>query len=213
MTLFYPDVSNNNWRSVADLTGFLAQLHKLGFSGVVHKVSEGDYFVDQYWQACRSWCESNDLSWLGYHYVTTDDADSQVDTFIANRGGPNVMLDFEDHSGDIDNLWDVVAAFNDARVNVCQVYLPEWYWQDIGEPDLSDFEANDLQLVSSNYPAGSGYAWSVYAAAGGDSGPGWHGYGGATPAAWQFSDSVNVAGIMVDCNAYKGSNLDGFFTY
>jgi len=31
--------------------------------------------------------------------------------------------------------------------------------------------------------------------------------GGATPAAWQFTDEANIDGFIVDCNAYKGTNL------
>ena len=43
MTLYYPDLSNNNWRSGQDLISFLAEMPKEGFAGVCHKVSEGNY--------------------------------------------------------------------------------------------------------------------------------------------------------------------------
>jgi hypothetical protein len=212
MTIFYPDVSNLQWNSDEELVDFLAQLHPEGFAGVVHKVSEGSYFTDPYWQTCRTWCEQNDLSWLGYHYVTTDDPNTQVAVWNANNGGPNAMLDVEANSGDINNFWNVVNAFNNAGVNVSLAYVPHWYWQEIGSPDLSALAANQISLISSNYPDGSGYASTIYANAGGDSGAGWNPYGGATPAVTQFTDSADVAGITVDCNAYKGTNLDALFT-
>jgi hypothetical protein len=210
--LYYPDVSNNQWASDADLISFLSQLKGQGFAGVVHKASEGNYFADRYWPICQDWCVHNDLSWLPYHYVTTDDPASQAQTFVNNSGGPNVMLDVEANSGDINNFWAVVNAFNNAGVNVSLAYIPRWYWEQIGSPDLSALPANGIQLVSSNYPAGGGEASEIYAAAGGDNGPGWAPYGGATPAAWQFTDKANIAGKTVDCNAYHGTSLDVFFT-
>jgi hypothetical protein len=221
VTLFYPDVSNNEWggpdwteEGQQSLINFLSQLHGEGFAGVVHKVSQGGYFSDPYWQACRSWCEANDLSWLGYHYCDTSGPASQAAQFVSNDGGGNVMLDFELLAGGISNFWALVTAFNNAGVNVSMAYLPDWYWGQIGEPDLSDLAANQISLVSSAYPDGSGYASDVYANSGGDSGEGWAPYGGATPTCWQFTDSANIAGIMADCNAYEGPgpNLDALFT-
>lgn len=219
MTLWWPDVSNRQWglpwtvESQQALINFLSGLHTEGFAGVCHKVSEGDDFQDPYWQACRTWCEQNDLSWLGYHYATTDDPASQVGLFVDNNGGPNVMIDVEANSGNINNFWALVNAFNNVGVNVSLAYIPRWYWGNIAEPDLSALPANQISLVSSGYPVGDGgYAADIYTAAGGDGGEGWAPYGGATPAGWQFSDSANVGGLFVDCNAYTGSNLDALFT-
>lgn len=216
VTLFYPDVSNNNWNSGQQLTDFLAQLHPEGFAGVCHKVSEGNYYGDPYWETCRAWCENNDLSWLGYHYVTTNDPSAQAGMWLANNGGPFAMLDFEANSGDINNFWRVVEAFNNINVDVSMAYIPRWYWQEIGSPDLSPLAANQISLVSSSYPAGNGYASSIYNDAGGDGGNGWAPYGGAAPTVWQFTDRANIAGINVDCNAYNGPsadlNLDALFT-
>ncbi|MGZ4662775.1 MAG: GH25 family lysozyme [Arthrobacter sp.] len=211
-TLFYPDVSNNNWTSVDQLIGFLSLLHVQGFAGVCHKVSEGATYQDPYWRVCRDWCEHNNLSWLGYHYVTTDDPAAQADNFTANYGGGNVMLDVEQHSGDIAHFWAVVQAFNNAGVNVSLAYLPHWYWEEIGSPDLSPLAANGISLVSSAYPGGSGSSASdLYSQAGNE---GWSPYGGATPSAWQFTDKAVIAGIPVDCNVHLTPefNLDGFFT-
>ena len=118
MTLFYPDCSNNNWSSVQDAISFLEQLVPEGFSGMCHKVSEGNYYEDPYWPPVRQWCQQHNLPVIGYHYVTTDDPASQVRTWHANNGGTRAMLDWEDNGGDLANLTAVVDAFNAAGIIV-----------------------------------------------------------------------------------------------
>jgi GH25 family lysozyme M1 (1,4-beta-N-acetylmuramidase) len=210
-TLYYPDVSNNNWGTFDDATNFLSQLKPEGFSGVVHKVSEGSYYADPFWTTVREWCENNDLPWLGYHYVTTDNPSAQAATWVANNGGPFAMMDVEANSGDLVNFWAVVNAFNAAGVNVTLAYIPQWYFDEVGG-DLSLLAANGVALVSSAYPAGAGYASSIYAEAGAGTGEGWAPYGGGQPVAWQFTDEALIAGITVDCNAYQGTDLNQLFT-
>jgi len=212
LTLWYPDTSNNNFSSTEECLDFLAQLKPEGFSGIVQKASEGNYYQDPYWPVVQQWCQENDFPNLPYHYLTTDNPSSQAATFVSNGGGPFVMFDVEANSGDLVNVWAVVNAFNAAGVNVTLAYLPNWYWNEIGSPDLSLLAANGVSLVSSAYPAGAGYASTIYAEACGDSGEGWNPYGGATPAAWQFTDQANIDGFIVDCNAYKGTNLNELFT-
>lgn len=210
--LYYPDVSNLQWDSDQDAIDFLTQLKPEGFSGVVHKVSEGDYFQDEYWPTVRQWCEANDLPWLGYHYVTTDNPSAQAATWVSNNGGPFAMMDFEANSGDLTNFWAVVNAFNSAGVDVSLAYIPQWYWEEIGSPDLSVLASNGISLVSSAYPAGAGYASTIYTEAGGSTGEGWDPYGGGVPVAWQFTDEANIDGWIVDCNAYIGTSLNNLFT-
>jgi hypothetical protein len=208
VTLFYPDCSNNNWSSTQDAINFLEQLVPEGFSGMCHKVSEGSYYEDPYWPAVQQWCEQNNLPLIGYHYVTTNDPVSQVQTWRGNNGGILAMLDWEDNSGDLSNLAAVVDAFKTAGVTVQLGYYPQWYWSQEGGGDLSVL-AN--ALVSSGYPDGSGYASTIYANSGGTSGEGWAPYGNATPAAWQFTNSASIAGFTVDCNAYLGTDITVLF--
>lgn len=222
MTILYPDVSNVNWTDTAtwtpegqqNLMRFLTGLRGAGFSGLVHKVSQGASFRDPYWQACRVWCEANDTSWLGYHYVTLDNPDEQAANFVVNNGGENVMLDFETGSGDMGNFWLLVNAFNNAGVNVSLAYVPHWYLNSDagGHGDLSQLTPNRIALVSSAYPDGGGTAQDIYRNGGGDTGEGWLPYNGGGPSVWQFTDKAFIAGFVVDCNAYKGENLDVLFT-
>lgn len=208
MTLFYPDCSNNNWSSTQAAITFLEQLVPEGFSGMCHKVSEGNYYEDPYWPVVQSWCQKSDVPLIGYHYVTTDDPNSQAETWCGNDGGALAMLDWEHNGGNLENLTAVVDAFNAAGVTVQLGYYPQWYWNQQGRGDLAGLAHG---LVSSAYPDGSGFALTIYANSGGKSGVGWTPYGGATPAAWQFTDQATVAGVSVDCNAYQGSDITDLF--
>lgn len=213
MTLFYPDVSNNNWATPPswttpqDAIDFCSQLADEGFSAVCHKVSEGNYYKDPYWTPVRQWCQSNNFVVFGYHYVTTNDPTSQAATWLSNVGDRSLpcMLDFEANSGDITNFWAVANAFNTAGVRVALSYIPRWYWQQIGSPDLSHVPG----LVSSSYFQEGKYASVEYYGSGGDGGQGWAPYGGASPVVWQFTDAAIINGHRVDCNAFRGS-LDDF---
>jgi len=118
VTLFYPDCSNNNWSSTHDAIDFLEQLAPEGFSAMCHKVSEGNYYEDPYWPTVQQWCQTNNLPLIGYHYVTTDDAASQAQTWQGNNGGTLAMLDWEDNGGDLSNLAALVDAFNAAGITV-----------------------------------------------------------------------------------------------
>lgn len=214
MTIFYPDVSNNNWgnenwtqQGQDNLYTFLSTLEAQGFSGVCHKMSQGNSYIDPYGALCQTWCEQNNFPFIGYHWVTEDDPASQVRTWQAAGGALDVMLDVEagpPSSGDINNFWAVVNAFNNAGIFVQLAYLPQWYWGQIGSPALS---LGDILLVSSGYPDGTGFASGIYANSGGDSGEGWAPYGGATPTMWQFTSSATVGNgsvIGVDVNAFRG---------
>lgn len=205
VTLFGPDLSNNNWTSAAEINTWLDDcFHREGYSWMEHKVSEGNYYADPYWPTVQAWCESNGVPCIGYHYVTTNDPAAQAAQFVNNGGGPNAMLDFEANSGDITNFWDVVNAFNAAGVNIALSYIPHWYWQQIGSPDLSQVPG----LISSSYYETGTYGSVEYEDAGGDNGAGWNPYGGATPVIWQFTDGALIDGKSVDANAFKGSLTD-----
>jgi lysozyme len=201
-TLYGVDVSNNNWGSVAECQSFIASLPGQGYSWVEAKVSEGDYYTDPYWPVTLAACQKANLPVIGYHYANASDApDAQVQTFVGNNGGSTVMIDFEASSGDINDYWALVNAFNDFGIQVVLSYIPRWYWEEIGSPDLSTVPG----LISSSYYQSGTFGSIEYQDAGGDTGPGWTPYGGGTPTIWQFTDGAEVDGISVDANAYKGT--------
>lgn len=197
MTLFGVDISNNNdsGHNTVDINGINLE----NFSWVEAKVSEGADYRDPDWHRTRDLCNAKGIPVIGYHYVKTGDPDAQVRNWLANDGGANAMLDFEANSGDISNFWAVFDAFKRAGVTVRLSYIPHWYWQNIGAPDLSGVPG----LVASNYVAGSGYAAQLYP---GDNSARWFGYGGVTPAMLQFSSQAIVANLqMCDVNAFRGT--------
>jgi len=201
LALYGPDVSNNNFTNTAAAVNFVSRLPGEGFSWIEEKVSEGNYYRDPYWAPIQEWCAANDFPCIGYHYVTTNDAASQAGAWRANNGGDHAMLDFEANSGDIANFWRVVNAFNAEGVQISLSYIPHWYWQNIGSPDLTGVPG----LVSSSYFGHGNYASALYP---GDGGVGWDAYGNATPQIWQFTDGALVAGLSVDCNAFKGTETE-----
>lgn len=214
MTLFYTDVSNVNWsddQNPQEVIDFLSQLRNQGIAGVGHKVTQGDDFVDWAWLTVIEWCVTNGFPVIGYHYVDTSDPKKQAKNWYNAHGTPNAMLDFENGSGTIDNFWDVVNAFNAVGTNVQLGYIPRWYDNSPagGYGDLSALSKCGIYLVSSSYPNPGvvDTAPNLYSDAGGDSGGGWTSYNGATPVAWQFTDSARISGRNVDCNAYQGTNI------
>lgn len=196
MTIFGVDISN--WNAGLDL----AEVKREGFSFVIAKISEGNTFQDSTWPGFRDTARANGLTLAGYHYVRTDSPESQAQNCAAHIGDTTipVMLDFESGSGDITNFWAVKHAMEEHGLHVALSYLPYWYWEQIGRPDLTQVPG----LVMSDYVSGSGYASSLYP---GD-GPSnyWAGYGGNnSPAILQFTDAAQVAGRSIDANAYRGT--------
>jgi hypothetical protein len=224
LTLFYPDVSNNNWgdenltaAGQQNLNNFLANLQAQGFAGVSHKMSQGSSYIDPYGALCQTWCAQSDFPFIGYHYLDTTNPAAQAQNWLAAGGGSNAMFDWENQGGDLDNFWAVATAFNAVGVNVQLGYCPQWYLESApgngAGTDISAFASNGILLVSSGYPDGAAnYASNLYAGSGGDTGEGWAPYDGATPSAWQFTSSALISGFNgVDCNAYLGTDLNVLF--
>jgi len=195
MTIFGPDIAN--FQAGLDLSAVKAE----GFDFVFCKVSEGNYFQDRTWPGFRDTAHANGLLLAGYHYVRGDNTpDSQADTFVQQLGDKNIpaMLDFEANGGNIDNFWAVLNAIEARGVHVALSYIPHWYWQQIGSPDISGVPG----LIQSSYVGGSGFASALYP---GDQAGNWAGFGGRNVDILQFTDKASIAGKAVDCNAFCGT--------
>lgn len=198
MTIFGIDISNNNGPNID-----MAQVKSEGFDFVFCKVSEGDGFVDYTWPAYRDAARAAGLALAGYHYVRADsDPDAQADVFVRHLDGAAAMLDFEANSGGIDTFWAVVRAINARGVKVALSYIPRWYWQQIGSPDISRVPG----LIQSSYVIGSGDAASAMYP--GDDTAFWNGFGGKDVDLLQFTDAALVAGHLVDANAFRGTRAE-----
>jgi hypothetical protein len=93
------------------------------------------------------------------------------------------------------------AAFTDgyrAKGGVLHLlYLPWWYWVQLGRPSLAPLAARGLHLVTSNYSAISPEDPAH---------PGWVSYGGMPPVeTLQYTASGNVNGTAADLNCCRGS--------
>lgn len=172
-----------------------------GFDFIWCKVSEGSGYKDPFWPGNRDKARAAGLILAGYHYVKAGDSPAaQAKTFVDHLGDKSIpaMLDFEANSGGMDVFWAVKAEIEKLGVNVRLSYIPDWYWERIGKPDLSQVPG----LISSEYVNGSGYASVLYP---GNSSGFWKAYGGRTPDVLQFTDKAIVAGKSVDANAFRGT--------
>lgn len=185
MTIFYPDVSNYNG-------GLTIQP---GTVAVCAKATEGRTFVDGWYNNFRDQAAKVGAFFFAYHWLHHGNVDAQAAHCSSIVGSTPVMIDCEDTT-DHPTVADCIAFADGirARGGVCTtVYMPEWYWQSIGSPDLRPLAAAGLHLVSSNYTTYS------------DTGSGWSPYGGVTPAIWQYSSTFPYGGRAVDINAFRGS--------
>lgn len=189
MTFFYPDISNHNF-----------PVSVSGQSYVMAKATEGTSFVDPDYVRYKASCNAKRIWFAAYHFLHAGNAQAQAEharsVVIPNVG---LMIDCEPTGSSRPTTADVSAFTTAARaldLRVHLLYLPHWYWLEMGEPDLTWTKDMSLNLVSSDYTTYS------------DTGPGWEAYGGVTPAIWQYTDTQNLNGEPVDFNAFKGTLLD-----
>jgi glycosyl hydrolase family 25/PASTA domain-containing protein len=197
MTIFGLDISHHQGTAPD-----LAQARREGIEFVFIKSTEGASFVDDRFAA--NLAEARDAGMLvaAYHYVrAADSIQSQVANVkrVVPRDVP-VIPDVEAGSGDIPRVKTFVGLLREAGYRVPLSYIPRWYWQQVGSPDLRGLPP----LWSSRYPdtmvgdlAGE---WSRVPTSY------WTGYGGLEVAVLQFSSSARVAGhAPLDANAYRGT--------
>lgn len=180
----------------------LAAAKSAGLEFVFIKVTEGSGYRNPLWPAFRDQARANGMLLAGYHYVTTDDPAAQAGAcrdWLADPTIP-IMLDWEDRGGDWPNFERVHGAFRRAGLNVVLGYIPHWYWDRQGRPDLTGC---GLRLVSSRYPTSTpGTPAELYPVI---TPALWAGYGGLNPTILQFSEHGRVGGHQVDLNAFAGT--------
>lgn len=203
MTVYGPDGSK--WQ--AGITVDQPDTDAVGF--VIARASIGEN-TDNAHRVAYSWAVEHGKSYAGYHFVyetSKHTATAQAATWHRSVGDLAVpcMLDVESDGTERPQWTDVVAvaeAIRSIGYRVTLAYLPHWYWQQIGSPQLTDA---GLDIVSSDYgPNHVGEADTLYEQRGGDTGSGWNGYGGLDPVLWQFGSQVAFGDQLVDMNAYRG---------
>lgn len=170
-----------------------------GFTFALVKATEGaDYtspaFLDQY-NAARD----AGMITIAYHYQRDGDPAGQVERIRKTvPAGVPVAIDVEQGSGDLTTTRPLIDGLHAAGYAVPLTYLPQWYWRQIGEPDLTGLPP----LWSSRYPSTRPAPASVlYGDVPADY---WTGYGGLPVAVLQFADSAQVAGHLLDASAFGG---------
>ncbi len=186
MTLFFPDLSSYEGGVVL----------QPGTPAVIAKATEGNYYVDAYFDGFKAMADAMKIPFSGYHFLTSwEDPALQAQYYFNKAGSIPCMLDVETEGTSKPTVDDCVAFINAltrAGGRCWGVYFPRWYWGQVGG-DLGRLEAAGAVLVSSDY---SGYS---------DTGSGWQSYGGATPRIWQYTNSQQYAGMPCDFNAFKGT--------
>lgn len=172
------------------------------FEFVFMKATQGSGFVDSRFGANLANARAAGLLVAAYHYQeAADGAQAQVDNVLAVvPTDVPVILDVEADSGGTALTADIMGRLQAAGYSTPLLYLPPWYWEQIGSPDLSGFPP----LWKSRYPDNTpGYASEIYQRVPEHY---WDGYGGNNVAVLQFTSSAIIAGQQpVDANAYLGT--------
>ena len=199
VTVFGPDISS--YQAGLDLT----RLADASF--VIAKASEGTYYTDTAYQGWRRQAANLKRPFVWYHFLSSENVSAQVAHTKACVGDASLpgMLDVEPSGSSKPTLSQVLGyadAAKAAGLHLRLVYLPHWYWQEIGSPSLSGLTSRGLSLISSAYPGGTGSPTHLYP---GDKASGWNSYGGVTPALYQYTNQASDGGGALDYNAFRGT--------
>ncbi len=176
--------------------------------GVLAKCSEGTYYTDVDYDGWRREAAVAGKLFVAYHFMRADESAEAQATWIGSRIGDTSLpleLDVETEGSSKPTFAQVIALAKACKARGLRVkllYLPRWYWQQIGSPNMSELNTLGIGLISSSYPGGSGTAAKLYP---GDNSAGWSPYGGVTPLLYQFTDQATDGGLKLDMNAYRGS--------
>jgi Glycosyl hydrolases family 25/Putative peptidoglycan binding domain len=180
-----------------DISSFQNGINLTGWHAVACKITQGTGYTDPFWTTFRTHAATAGAFFFGYHFLTEGNGAGQADHYFGNAGKLPCMIDFEPTSGSNPQMADAEAFKDRLAEHGCPcnlVYLPRWYWGNLGSPGLSGLTTRSLKLVSSEYTAYN------------DNGPGWTPYGGMTPEVWQYSSTLRTGGMsQVDANAFKGT--------
>jgi hypothetical protein len=199
VTIFGPDISS--YEAGLDLS----KLADASF--IIAKTTEGTYYTDADYQGWRRQAANLGKPFIWYHFLSGEDPHAQAQHTLANVGdiGLPGMLDAEPTGSFSPTLAQMIAYVDAAKavgLHMRLIYLPRWYWQQIGSPGLGPLADRGLALVSSSYPGGTGSPSRLYP---GDGAAGWQGYGGMDPLLYQYTNQATDGSKNEDYNAYRGT--------
>jgi lysozyme len=197
---FAIDVSHHQSRSLD-----LAQTRRDGCELAILKAGEGNTLVDSDFAPNLAEARAAGQLVAAYWYQRSAATAAQHVAKIKEVVplGVPVILDVEANSGSVALTRDLVAQLRAAGYRVPLLYLPRWYWQQIGSPSLAGLPP----LWSSRYPNNTvGLLASEWAEVPASY---WHGYGGLDVALLQFTSSAKIAGYApLDASAFRGTRTE-----
>lgn len=194
---FAIDISHHQAKSLD-----LAQTRRDGCELAILKAGEGNSFVDP--DFASNLAEANAAGQLtaAYWYQRAGISAAEHVAAIKRVVPTNVPLipDVEANSGGVGLTRDLIGLLRAAGYRVPLMYLPRWYWQQLGSPSLAGLPP----LWSSRYPNNVvGLLASEWAEVPASY---WAGYGGLDVALLQFTSSARIAGYQpLDASAFRGT--------
>lgn len=186
-TLFFPDIS-----------AFQAGISLAGATAVAIKATEGAGWTSSDYAPAIGRARMAGAFAMAYHFLHAGTPAAQAAHAHTVAGRTPLMLDAEPTGSSRPGMGDITGFIDAYRRlgGTCNlVYLPRWYWGQIGSPSLGPLAARKCALWSSAY---TGYTDDPH-------GTGWMPYGGLTPAIWQYTDARPFNGHRTDFNAYQGT--------
>jgi lysozyme len=198
MVLFGLDASHH--QGMLDFARFRQES---GIEFVFLKATEGSDFIDSDFADNLRRAQAAGQLVAAYHYQRSNaSAAAQVANIrLVVPSSVPVILDVEANSGNVALTFDIAARLRAIGYRVPLVYIPRWYWQQVGSPSLVGLPP----LWSSRYPDNiAGTVLDEYADVPLSY---WAGYGGLAVAVLQFTSSGRLPGYSgnLDLNAYQGT--------
>jgi LysM repeat protein len=193
MTILGIDVSH--WSNLAHEP---EDIKAQGYDFLFWKATEGSTYNDPTFPAILP-AGYGDLLFAAYHYMDDSSIDLQIDN-VRNSVPLETAIIIDMEKGSLDTASLLIAELQKAGYKTPLFYLPHWYWNQIGQPDLSHFPL----LWASQYVKGSDYGSVLFNNV---SAAMWGGYGGNYVGMLQFSSQCRLDGVQgnYDVSAFGGT--------
>lgn len=193
-----------------DISSYQAGLvlaHLVDDAFVIAKATEGTGYTDADFVGWRAQAAALSRLFIWYHFLSGAPAAAQAahTAAVVDSTTQPGMLDAEptgDFRPTLAQIYAYIDAAHAAGLTLRLCYLPRWYWEELGSPDLSGLAERGVHLVASQYPGGDGNPTALYP---GDDSAGWEEYGGQVPLILQYTDRAADGGQDIDYNAFRGT--------
>jgi hypothetical protein len=197
MVTFAIDISHHQDKNLS-----LAAARRDGCELAILKAGEGATFIDPDFASNLAEARAAGQLVAAYWYQRSSATAAQHVAKILSVVPLDVPIipDVEANSGGVQLTRDLVAQLRAAGYKVPLLYLPRWYWQQIGSPSLAGLPP----LWSSRYPNNVvGLLASEWADVPASY---WDGYGGLDVGLLQFTSSASIDGYApLDASAFRGT--------